>query len=112
MACILSTIYYFIILIDRNVKNIETLIIKVGTVFRNDENAQSHFVDYLAIHPNYDPNLKSNDIGLIRLKVPILYNNVIRPICLPEVDLDNAKLMSYRHCVISGFGWTDGGSKF
>jgi hypothetical protein len=39
----------------------------------------------LILHPNYDENRSTNDIGIIRLARPITFSNEIQPICL----LDN-----------------------
>ena len=79
----------------------------MGTIIENDPKAERYLVEFFVIHPNYSGSL--DDAGLIKLSKPILYNNVIRPICLPESNFGKERLMSYRHCVLSGFGYKDGG---
>ena len=38
----------------------------------------------LIIHPDYDESRSVNDIGIIKLAQPIMFNNEIQPICLVE----------------------------
>ena len=74
---------------------------------RNDPKAKRYSVDRIILHPNFSRPSLGNDVAMIKLREPILYSNVIRPICLPESDLRASKLATYRYCVLSGFGRTD-----
>lgn len=87
--------------------NTFTIKIKVGTNIKNDGKAKIHSVKTVIVHPDFKSKSLNNDIALIKLNSPLLYNNVTRPICLPESNLSVKKLMSYRYCVISGFGFLD-----
>lgn len=40
-------------------------------------------VSMIVMHPDYDPFSHDNDIALIRLSSPVIYNDRIRPLNLP-----------------------------
>lgn len=40
-------------------------------------------------HPEYTSKLKYNDIALLRLEIEVLFNEYIRPACLPEFSTIN-----------------------
>ena len=64
-------------------------------------------IDYLEQHENFTPGVTrgviTNDIGVIRLKRPIVFNQYVQPACLPQepspVD---------RTVYVSGWGITRG----
>ncbi|EZA50647.1 Serine protease nudel [Ooceraea biroi] len=41
---------------------------------------------FVIVHPNYDITLFHNDVALIVLDKPLLFNRWVRPICLPTVN--------------------------
>ena len=64
-------------------------------------------IDQIFIHPNYNPPVsgKDYDVALIKLRVPITFNNYVRPVCLP--------ISSYPpgvpNCYVTGWGSTQEG---
>lgn len=42
------------------------------------------------IHPRYDDHEFHNDLAIITLPSPVNFTNAIRPICLPQYDLNMA----------------------
>ena len=54
-------------------------------------------------HENYDPGTTNNDIALLRLEMPIKWNQHTIPICLPNEDaiVDGT-------CYTTGWGNTEG----
>ncbi|XP_066944472.1 trypsin-like [Macrobrachium rosenbergii] len=40
-------------------------------------------IDRIIMHESYDSNTVDNDIALMRLSVPVTFNDGVRPICLP-----------------------------
>ena len=50
---------------------------------------RDHRVQLILLHENYNGQTFLNDIALIKLKTAVKkYNETIRPVCLPPVDLD------------------------
>ena len=92
-------------------RNVEKshLYVKVGSVILNDQYIRKNYASFIIKHPEYANKhfYEENDVALIKLKSPIVFTQSIRPICLPEGILDDTKLMSYRHCVMTGFGHVD-----
>ena len=43
----------------------------------------------------------------MKLQSPIKFTKFVRPICLPLQKYSRRKLVSFRHCVLSGFGRTN-----
>lgn len=41
-------------------------------------------------HKNFDPDTYNNDIALLRLRKPIVFSKIIKPICLPRYNYDPA----------------------
>ncbi|XP_044298088.1 transmembrane protease serine 2 [Varanus komodoensis] len=46
--------------------------------------SKGHSVARIISHPNYDPATKNNDVALMKLQSPLLFNEFIRPVCLPN----------------------------
>ncbi|XP_045137043.1 serine protease grass-like [Portunus trituberculatus] len=61
----------------------------------------------ITIHPDYSPTLLINDISLIRLGKPVTFTHAIRPVCLPQSDLDVSEFLGYRDAVVAGWGSTE-----
>ncbi|XP_023211277.1 coagulation factor IX-like isoform X2 [Centruroides sculpturatus] len=53
------------------------------------------------IHPAYDIHTVNNDIALLRLLHPLIFNEIIRPICLPT---QGEELMLHSRVTIVGWG--------
>lgn len=100
----------FSLFFDRSAET-SNITIKIGTVTFNDANVKPLPISYFISHPGYNASetFKRDDVALIRLKSPITFTNLTRPICLPKEIMGEKKLMSFRYCVISGQGMTDKG---
>ncbi|RZC38537.1 Trypsin and/or DUF1986 domain containing protein, partial [Asbolus verrucosus] len=61
------------------------------------------FADFYVLHPDYDPTTLENDVGLIRLRLPVTFSTYIRPVdYLPKGDL-----IPYAGTVAIGWGQLD-----
>ncbi|XP_015184626.1 PREDICTED: serine protease nudel-like [Polistes dominula] len=69
---------------------------------------QNRIAKNIIIHPDYDPNLMRNDIGLIMLDKPLRFNRWVRPACLPEEKISgsiwNQVPSIDTMCVVLGWG--------
>jgi len=54
----------------------------------------------MVLHIDYDSNTYENDIGLIRIERPTLFNSYIWPICMPPVNED----WTGRTAIVMGWG--------
>lgn len=65
-------------------------------------NNETSYIDYrvsdIRLHPDYDHATHANDIALIRLNRPTIYNSFIRPICMPKTNMEIYK----RTAVVAG----------
>ena len=69
----------------------------------NNEEEHLHMdrkVDIVAVHPQFDPISKDNDLALIRFDKPVKFQANIIPICLPERGTDFTGQMAY----VTGWG--------
>lgn len=48
--------------------------------------AQLRKVTYVTLHPSYEVTSFHNDVALVMLNKPLLFNRWVRPICLPTVS--------------------------
>ncbi|EFA04555.2 serine protease H117 [Tribolium castaneum] len=54
----------------------------------NDPNVQKFATDTFVLHPNYNLDTLENDIGVIKLRLPVTFTDYIKPIdFLPSYDL-------------------------
>ena len=61
----------------------------------------------LILHPSYSKANYDDDIALIQTSTRIPIGILTLPICLPDKFYDEGKLMSYRYCIVTGFGRLD-----
>ncbi|XP_065063795.1 plasma kallikrein-like isoform X2 [Rhopilema esculentum] len=59
-------------------------------------------------HENYKAGSYDNDIALVKLEKPVEYNQLIKPVCLPEQGEDEKADES---CYVTGWGRTTEGGK-
>ncbi|XP_077009057.1 serine protease 52-like isoform X2 [Tamandua tetradactyla] len=84
---------------DRNASDLE---IVHGEDNLNIMNLTKVKVDKLIIHPQYNPWLLDNDIALLLLKYPLIFDVKKAPICLSEV----ANIRRWKNCWVTGWGIT------
>ncbi|XP_050055388.1 trypsin-2-like isoform X1 [Aphis gossypii] len=69
-------------------------------------NNETQYIDYrvtdIRLHPDYDHATHANDIAIVRLNKPTIYNSYIRPICLPKTNMEVYK----KNAVVAGWGRT------
>ncbi|XP_063164811.1 acrosin-like [Candoia aspera] len=56
-------------------------------------------------YQDYNPQTEANDLALIKLNSPVIFNNYVQPACLPHVTMDSEALFS--DCYISGWNTTN-----
>ncbi|XP_066477394.1 transmembrane protease serine 2 [Tiliqua scincoides] len=52
-------------------------------------------------HPNYDPSTKNNDVALMKLQSSLFFDELIRPVCLPNPGM---MFQPEQKCWITGWG--------
>jgi len=74
----------------------------------NEEGRISASVNAIYIHPDWDVNMNSNDadIAVLELANDVVFNKFVRPICVPDVDSDVARVSNG---TVIGFGKTETG---
>ncbi|XP_067131361.1 trypsin-1-like [Centruroides vittatus] len=70
-----------------------------------DSDEKSYSVERVVPHPGF--NNYNNDIGMMKLKTPVVLNNHVMPVCLPSADADFVG----EFCTTSGWGKVDPRSK-
>ena len=65
-----------------------------------DERVKIFDVDQRHKYPQYNPRNYANDIGIIKFKGKVNFNEHLYPICLPTSQLESADV------IVSGFGQT------
>ncbi|KAK7571064.1 hypothetical protein V9T40_014668 [Parthenolecanium corni] len=71
-------------------KTKDDVVIRLGEydLFEDDETKyQDIFVKTIETHESYDPSTKQNDIALVKLERSVEYNQYVRPLCLPNIDV-------------------------
>ncbi|KAK9871237.1 hypothetical protein WA026_011513 [Henosepilachna vigintioctopunctata] len=73
----------------------------VGTTVLNNGSGQVYDIEEFRIHENYNDKEIRNDIGIIKLKKSITFNNNIRSISLGKEDIGGGKSL-----ILTGWGKT------
>jgi len=58
----------------------------------------------IIVHNGYESKRFKNDIALIKLKIPMVWSRMVRPVCLPKEDPRLGQI-----CVVTGWGKTKTG---
>ncbi|KAH6924438.1 hypothetical protein HPB50_017495 [Hyalomma asiaticum] len=53
-------------------------------------------------HPKFDEISLSNDVALVRVEIPLKFDDYVRPICLPTRKMN----LAGKRAVVSGWGLT------
>ncbi|XP_039282791.1 venom protease [Nilaparvata lugens] len=61
-------------------------------------------VERAIMHPQYNRARRTSDIGLVRLRHEVTFNDDIRPICLPSSDLLRARNLDRLSPFVAGWG--------
>ncbi|CAI9578434.1 unnamed protein product [Staurois parvus] len=77
------------------------IVIGANKLSQLDKEVQIRSVKAYILHKRYDSKLKINDIALIQLNSPVVYNDFVQPACLPSSTMD---IYSMSTCYISGWG--------
>jgi len=84
----ISNLFKFVIFFRYTKKE---LVIRLGE-YDFGSNNETQYIDYKAsdirLHPDYDLATHKNDIALVKLNRPVIYNSFIRPICLPKTNME------------------------
>ncbi|KAG5322237.1 CTR2 protein, partial [Pseudoatta argentina] len=81
---------------SRSLKNVT---VHAGTN-RLSESGYIYIPEEAIVHPDYDPNLMFNDIGLLRLKTDIQYNKLVQPISIAKTN----SVLVGDACFLTGWG--------
>ncbi|XP_053348809.1 plasma kallikrein-like [Clarias gariepinus] len=73
------------------------------------ETGTKYELENIIVHPNYNKTSVENDIALIKIKKPITFNNVVRPVCLTE-KVKEAEFLQGKKCTVTGWGRLSSGS--
>ncbi|XP_076607212.1 transmembrane protease serine 2 [Chaetodon auriga] len=58
-------------------------------------------VDKIIAHEGFDTQTNNNDIALLKLDTPLIFSRTVKPVCLPNIDVD---LSVGRQAWITGWG--------
>ena len=85
--------------------SLETVTVRLGSILSHpipDPAAVYTEADRVYVHPNFtDSPYIDYDVALLHLSTPIVFSDMIQPICLPQQNEDIDKL---EVCVSTGFG--------
>ncbi|NXE10538.1 PROC protein, partial [Lophotis ruficrista] len=74
---------------------------------RTEADEQTIWVDKHVSHENYNKETSDNDIAMLHLAEPVVYNKYMLPICLPTRDLAEQELTrNGKQMVVTGWGST------
>lgn len=78
-----------------------------GGVVSLDRLPQPNVVEKILLNENYNSNTNDQDVALLKLASPAVFNDRVQPACLPFF---NKRFTHGTKCWTSGFGTTDAGS--
>ncbi|XP_045931003.1 transmembrane protease serine 13a [Micropterus dolomieu] len=78
-----------------------------GGVVSLDRLPQPYLVKNILLNENYDSKTNDQDIALLQLTSPVLFNDKVQPACLPAFD---QQFSQGAKCCTTGFGTTEAGS--
>ncbi|XP_063622434.1 chymotrypsin-1-like [Cydia splendana] len=52
------------------------------------QTSQVYPIDYAVVHPEYDEDMKINDIALLHLAQPLTFSNTVQPLDLPQKEYE------------------------
>jgi len=87
---------------DRTARHWEVVLGK-HHLLRTDPHQVTSAVAKIIVHENYDPDLTSNDITLLKLASPVTLNNYVNVACVPTEPVTDGL-----ECYTTGFGDTLG----
>ncbi|XP_015806379.2 mannan-binding lectin serine protease 1 [Nothobranchius furzeri] len=66
----------------------------------------NHSVDQILLHPDFHPTNYNNDIALLRLSQKVVFNQLVRPVCLPQTgqQADLSFLLPNSLGLVAGWG--------
>ncbi|ESO90979.1 hypothetical protein LOTGIDRAFT_122275, partial [Lottia gigantea] len=70
----------------------------------------THTVKAIDVHEEYAEFPSENDVAVLTLDEPLVYNDCVQPICLPSAG-DGAAIEAGTQCVVAGWGTTSSGGQ-
>lgn len=81
--------------------NPEKIKVVAGTTTLKNGTGQEFEAETLMVHENYDPKNVTNDIALIKLKEPIVFNDKMK-----SIPLCNKETRGGKRLILTGWGKT------
>jgi len=83
----------------------ENIFVRMGSIARSERSGSiRQLVSQVIPHPHYSLYGYVNDIALLHLADPYLFNDLIQPICLPASS--TVDLKQFKVCFNTGYGQT------
>ncbi|XP_062407201.1 serine protease hepsin-like [Sardina pilchardus] len=86
-----------------NLRNVSNWRVVTGSSQLNDHDpyVQTSAVDDFVLNKDYHPESSSNDIALVKLTTPLIFNGTVDRVCIP--DRMNVEKYKYGTCHIAGY---------
>ena len=78
-------------------------VVKITVSCKNELLAHFYFFSELIIHPDYNPDERENDFGILKLATPVTFSDSVSPICLPSATTNYDNNMA----TVAGWGITE-----
>lgn len=79
----------------------QNIVVRLGE-YDFTTNNETQYIDYrltdIRLHPDYDHATHANDIAIVKLNRPAVYNSFIRPICVAKTNMEVYK----KNAVVAG----------